>query len=157
MDFLKIFIAAFTATNIMTTFSYVISMTYNKLFKEPVLLNYILDSVGMNLHGKWKKAAGWLAHYIVGVLFVFTYDAIWTYTNIEFGWKSGLAFGMISGIVGIVGWQTIYLLPSKKPNVLLREYYVQLFFAHIIFAAAVFIAFQIYEFDPVSKITDAAY
>ena len=152
MDLLKVFIAAFSATNIMTTFSYFISITYGKLFKEPVLLNFVLDGAGLSIQGRLKKVSGWLAHYIIGLLFVFTYEAVWTYTGINFGWASGILFGIISGFIGILGWQTIYMLPRKKPDVPLKDYYIQLFFAHIIFACAVVVAFKIYEFDPVGRL-----
>ncbi|HEU0137456.1 MAG TPA: hypothetical protein VFQ50_09200 [Flavobacterium sp.] len=127
MDILKVLIASFSATNIMTTFSYLLSVTYGKLFKEPVLLNFILDGVGVSLKGRWKKAGGWFAHYIIGVLFVFAYEAIWLYTGVVFSWGSGLIFGAVSGFVGIIGWQTIYLLPRQKPDVPLHDYYLQLF------------------------------
>jgi len=154
MDILKIMIAAFSATNIMTTFSYLISVTYNKLFKEPVMLNYILNGVGISLNGKLKKAEGWIAHYIIGLFFVIIYESIWRYTDIKFGWISGLAFGAVSGGIGILGWHLIYRLPDKKPVAPLRDYYLQLFLAHIIFACAVVVAFKIFKYDPVQHIQD---
>jgi hypothetical protein len=155
MDFLRIFIAAFSATNLMTTFSYIISHHYGLLFKEPVLLNYVLENRGVHLHGKLKKASGWIAHYIIGFLFVMTYEFIWTFSDVEFGWRSGLVFGIVSGFVGIFGWQLIFLLPRKQPDVRLKEYYIQLMFAHIIFALAVVVAFTLYEFDPVTRVSNA--
>jgi len=51
MNLLKIAIAAFSATNIMTTFSYLLSASYKKLFKEPVMLNFILEGMGIYLKG----------------------------------------------------------------------------------------------------------
>lgn len=52
MNLLKIFIAAFSATNIMTTFSYLLSTNYKKLFKEPVMMNFILEGIGSTLRAK---------------------------------------------------------------------------------------------------------
>jgi len=52
MNLLKIFIAAFSATNIMTTFSYLLSTNYKKLFKEPVMMNFILEGIGIHLKAK---------------------------------------------------------------------------------------------------------
>jgi hypothetical protein len=152
MNVFKIMIAAFSATNIMTTFSYIISLSYNRLFKEPVMLNFILDNMGITLKGKWKKAGGWLAHYIIGFFFALIYETLWRYTGIKFGWLSGIAFGIASGVVGIIGWHIIYRLPDEKPVAHLREYYLQLFFAHIIFACAVVIAFKIFDYDPLSHL-----
>ena len=152
MDLLKIAIAAFSATNIMTTFSYIISKTYNKLFTEPVMLNYILDAIGINLGGKLKKAQGWIAHYFIGLFFVILYESVWRFSQIKFGWISGLAFGAVSGGIGIIGWFFIYRLPDKKPKAPLRDYYLQLFLAHIIFALAVVAAFKIFKYDPLSHL-----
>ncbi|HEX8270458.1 MAG TPA: hypothetical protein VF581_11255 [Flavobacterium sp.] len=154
MDFLKIAIAAFSATNIMTTFSYLLSVTYDRLFKEPVLLNYILDQIGICPKDKWKGIAGWLAHYVVGLVFVTIYQIVWLFTDMKFGWLSAIILGAISGVVGILGWRLMFRLPDKKPNVPLHDYYVQLFFAHIVFACAVVVAFKIYEYDPVSHLTE---
>jgi len=85
MNLLKIAIAAFSATNVMTTFSYLLSASYKKLFKEPVMLNFILEGVGINLKGKAHKLAGWIAHYIIGFALVICYELIWRYTAVEFG------------------------------------------------------------------------
>ena len=49
MDLLKLVIAAFSATNLMTTFSYLLSASYKKLFKEPVMMNFILEGVGNSI------------------------------------------------------------------------------------------------------------
>lgn len=43
--FLKILIASIVATSIMTIVSYSISYFFKKLYKEPVLLNYLLVSL----------------------------------------------------------------------------------------------------------------
>lgn len=139
----------------MTTFSYLVSLHYNRLFKEPVLLNYVLDDLHLCPKGKMKFISGWLAHYIVGVMFVISYSLVWTYTEVEFGLISGIVLGIISGIIGILGWRLIYRLPSKEPHVPLHEYYLQLFFAHIVFACVVVVAFILYDYDPVGRIQDS--
>jgi hypothetical protein len=151
MNLLKIFIAAFSATNIMTTFSYVLSTKYKKLFKEPVMMNFILEGVGIHLKGKGNTLGGWIAHYIIGFALVITYEAIWRYTVVPFGFVSGIILGIASGVIGIMCWRAIYLT-SIHEDVSRRSYYIQLFFGHILFAVAVVIAFQIFKYDPLSKI-----
>ena len=155
MNIAKIMIAAFSATNVMTTFSYLMSIHYKKLFKEPVLLNYILDDLHLCPKGKWKFISGWLAHYIIGLFFAFLYALIWEYTRLKFGIISGIVLGIVSGFIGILGWKLIYKLPRKEPHVRLKEYYVQLFFAHVLFACVIVIGFMLYEYDPVEKIGNA--
>ena len=151
MNLLKIAIAAFSATNIMSTFSYLLSTSYKKLFKEPVMMNFILEGIGIHLRGKWHKLGGWIAHYIIGFALVITYEAIWRYTTVKFGFLSGVIFGIVSGLAGIMCWRAIYLT-SIHDDVSRRSYYIQLFFGHILFAIAVVIAFRIFRYDPISKI-----
>ncbi|TRW23814.1 hypothetical protein FMM05_11665 [Flavobacterium zepuense] len=151
MNLLKIFIAAFSATNIMTTFSYLLSATYKRLFKEPVMMNFVLEGIGIRLKGRWNKIGGWIAHYIIGFAIVISYEAVWRYTSVKFGFVSGIIMGVITGLIGIMCWRAIYLT-SIHEDVSRRSYYIQLFFGHIIFACAVVIAFKIFKYDPISKI-----
>jgi len=135
----------------MTTFSYLLSAGFKKLFREPVMMTYILKGFGIRLTGKWHKVGGWLAHYFIGLIMVLCYEALWRYTGISFGFLSGIIFGVVSGLIGIAIWRAIYLT-SIHDDVSRRSYYIQLFFGHIIFACAVVIAFKIFKYDPVSKI-----
>lgn len=152
MNILKILLAAFSATNVMTTFSYLMAGKYKRLFAEPVLLNFILDRLQLCIPGRFKKSTGWLAHYIIGFAFVFAYALLWRYAEIGFGWLSALLFGIASAVIGMIGWTLIYRLPDKKPPVPLRDYYLQLFFAHIIFALVTVAAFKVFDYDPLGKV-----
>lgn len=152
MNILKLLIAAFSATNIMTTYSYLISISFKKLFKEPVMLNFVLEGVGITPKGKWKKFSGWLAHYLIGFAMVLVYEMIWHYSDIEFGFVSGIVFGIVSGFVGVACWRLTYRLPDGNPYIRSKEYAIQLFFGHVIFAVAVVVAFKIFKYDPLSYI-----
>ena len=154
MNLLKIMIAAFSATNIMTTYSYLVSISFKELFREPIMLNFILDGAGINLKGRFRKFSAWLAHYLIGLAFVLIYEAVWRYTNIEFGFTSGICFGIISGLIGVSAWRLCYRLPDGKRHVPSKEYAIQLFFGHVIFAVAVVIAFKIFNYDPLSYVYD---
>lgn len=143
MDFTRIILATIVGTTWMTGFSYLISTTFNKLYKEPVLLNYLLLFLGVDMHENSKKLSGWIIHYIIGLLFVIAYDILWQYA-IEFSWISGIIFGMISGIIGIIGWIIMFRIPDAHLNLDYKGYYIQLFFAHIVFALGVVIVYKIY-------------
>src|SRR5688572_17576195 len=132
MNLLKLAIAAFSATNLMTTFSYLLSASYKKLFREPVMMDFILKGIGICLKGKWHKVGGWIAHYIIGFALVITYESIWRYTFVRFSMVSGIIFGVCTGILGIISWHAIYRT-SIHEDVSPRSYYIQLFFGHIIF------------------------
>jgi hypothetical protein len=152
MNFIKIFIAAFSATNVMTTFSYLLSHRYKTLFTEPVLLNYALNEIDMHPKGKLRNLSGWLAHYAIGLVFVVSYEMAWRLAGIPFNLWTGVGFGIISGFIGILGWKMIFFLPHKKPKVTIDDYYIPLFFAHIVFAIAVVVAFKIFAYDPMEKL-----
>lgn len=121
MNLLKIMIAAFSATNIMTTYSYLVSISFKKLFKEPVFLNFVLEGAGIRPKGLWKKFSAWLAHYLIGFAFVLIYEAIWRYTEIEFGFISGICFGIVSGLVGVSSWPFVTAYPTEKDRFRLRN------------------------------------
>lgn len=151
MNLLKIAAAAFSATNIMTAFSYLMSACFKKLFQEPVIMDYLLKHLGIKLEGRWNKAAGWFAHYIIGFVMVLCYAVLWRYTDIDFGFISGIVFGMISGLIGVALWRKIYRTSIHR-DVSAKYYYIQLFTAHIVFAIVAVIAFKIFKYDPISKI-----
>jgi len=143
MEVLKIIIATLIGTTVMTAFSYYISEKFDKLFKEPVLLNYLMVMAGLNLKGNLEKLAGWVLHYFIGLLFVIAYNYIWKLY--ELSWLSALYLGIGSGIVGIVSWIIMFSMSSATPKVHFKEYYLQLFFAHIFFAFAVTATYKIFE------------
>ena len=145
MDIVKILLATLTGTTLMTAFSYLVSEAYNKLFKEPVLLQIMLRLLHVEANDNTRLVLGWLIHYIIGLFFVLGYEVAWNHFDIEITWISALIFGAISGILGIIGWIIIFSLPSKKPRVHFAEYYLQLFFAHLIFALGAWIIYEIYQ------------
>ena len=144
MDFIRIILATLVGTSLMTAFSYLISNAFNKLYKEPVLLNYLLQFLGINMRDNVKRLAGWVIHYIIGLLFVVIYDILWQ-NLIEFSWLSGIVFGIISGIIGIMSWILMFkTISNDELNIDYKGYYTQLFFAHIVFAIGVVIVYKLY-------------
>jgi len=139
MEFIEIIIAALAGTSAMTLFSYLISETFRKLYKEPLLLEFLMSSLDFQLSGRQKTIVSWSLHYFIGLLFVFLfYLPIWLESDwYEVTIESGLIFGCIAGGVGIAGWNIMFRLSPMDPPVDTGGYYLQLFFAHIIFALTV--------------------
>lgn len=125
-------------TTVMTAFSYLVSASFGKLFAEPILINYVMRLSRIGVRPKMTGIAGWLLHYLIGLLFVWPYHRIWHAGILPENWVSAFILGAASGIIGILGWMLIFRLPRKEPRVAFTEYYLQLFFAHIFFAAAAF-------------------
>lgn len=131
--FLQILIASIAATSAMTLFSYIISKSFRELYKEPVLLTFILSKLNLDLSIKTKTILAWLLHYFIGLIFVIIYHILWFYNILRLSLLSALLLGAISGIIGIISWMFMFKITDHKPQIDFKGYYIQLFFAHIIF------------------------
>ncbi len=144
LDILKILLATIAGTTTMTAFSYYVSEKFKEIFKEPVLLNFLLKAMKKEWLPEKTEAAGWILHYVFGLLFVLIYHAIWSWTDIDPTWFTGVIFGMISGVVGIISWHFMFKFSNHKPKIKFKQYYVQLFIAHIIFALTVIAVYRLF-------------
>ncbi|MGO4770510.1 hypothetical protein ACEN2I_02520 [Flavobacterium sp. W22_SRS_FK3] len=131
--FLKILIASIAATSAMTLFSYVISKSFRELYKEPVLLTFVLSKLKLDLPLKTKTTIAWFLHYFIGLFFVTSYHLFWVNDILKTSFLNALLLGALSGIVGIIGWILLFKIADFKPKIDFKGYYIQLFFAHVIF------------------------
>lgn len=134
MNFFKITIAALVGTSFMTAFSYVISESRKKQFREPELLNKLVRRLPISGISPTKKGAtGWVLHYVVGFMFNAFFDRIWQKSILKINTKSGLTLGAIFGLFGILIWKLTFKFHPNPPNINLKEFFYQLFIAHLIF------------------------
>lgn len=132
--FLQLLLISFGATSAMTWFSYTMSRNFRELYNEPVLLSKVLSELDFKFSPQNKKNLGWLFHYCIGFLFVLAYYIFWVKDILSVSIFSGLFLGIASGIIGIISWMVIFKLTNYQPSIDFKGYFVQLFFAHIIFA-----------------------
>lgn len=122
------------ATSLMTLFSYLAARIMSRQFREPQLLNILIKrSSKIPLSPGKKSPAGWIIHYSIGWLFVFLFDLIWKFTELEPSLLSGALLGFIFGFIGISGWKIMFYLNPDPPELDFRKFYFQLIIAHIIF------------------------
>jgi len=133
LPIIKILLATIGATSMMTLFSYIISGSFKELYKEPLLLKYLLKRTSIELSDNGKEILAWLIHYFIGLIFVVCYHFIWKLDLLEITLINGLLLGAICGIIGILGWMIMFKASGYKPNIDYKGYYFQLFFAHVIF------------------------
>jgi len=132
------------ATTLMTIFSHIVSRLRNREFTEPVLLNRFLCGFGILKEYQLKKSiAGWIIHYCVGLLFLLSYYFIWSSPLADPTLTTALVLGSVSGLVGIAGWAVLFRLQSIPANLIVAEYYAQLFVAHLIFALTATVTFRL--------------
>jgi len=129
---LTILLATIAATTLMTILSYLFSATFRELYKEPLLLKYLMQRLGSPLSANTEEILGWVMHYVIGLLFVLSYQLLLHYNILDISWTSGILFGAVAGLVGIAWWHTMFKL-SNFPPIDFKGYYWQLFLVHIIF------------------------
>lgn len=130
----QILIVAIAATSTMTLFSYAVSASFREMYKEPVLLTYLLTTFKINLPNATKTTLAWLLHYGIGVVFVTAYHYFWARNILELSIVHALLLGIISGFIGIISWMVLFKIANYKPSIDYKGYYIQLFVAHVIFA-----------------------
>lgn len=145
MTAISTLLVAYIAVALMTTFSYIYSNMRKGKFKEPMLLNELMARLHwLPIHTIAYHPLGWMIHYAVGVLFVVAFQLVRGSTGIDITFLTTTVAGAIFGVIGIVGWQiTFRIHPSPPPDIRLREYYLQLFVAHIIFGIGMFAAYYL--------------
>lgn len=144
MDVFKIVTASVTGVSVMTAFSYWLSHVALQKFKEPQLLNYLLNRWHLQLFQPRERLAGWLIHYAIGIIFVIAYDLIWRFTEARVSWLNAIVFGLFSGVVGATVWALLFRTAPPPPKVNFTSYYLQLLPAHVLFALGVVLIYKIW-------------
>lgn len=138
---MKILIASILATAVMTAFSYIVSESFKKLFKEPVLLSYAIGRFHLNTSQNTERVLAWLLHFFIGFMFVVSYHFIWKWDLRSFSFPISLILGALSGIIGIISWHFIFKFTNHQPRIVFKEYYLQLFIAHVFFGATAYYSY----------------
>lgn len=133
MDLLKIAGAALTGTSAMTLFSYAVSDTRNKQFREPEILSKLIKRL---LHVQDKttaKTEGWALHYAVGTGFAFAYDQLFKHSRLKPDFLTGIMLGAASGLIGSLAWNMVLKTHPHPPKLQLKRYFGHLLIAHILY------------------------
>jgi len=145
MNILQIISGAVIGTSLMTLFSYAMSRLRKKQFGEPALLNELLVRARLiKFISSRNHPAGWAIHYGVGLLFVIGYHVIAYLTDIEVTFGYFVLAGTISGLLGIGTWHLVFRGHPNPPTIDLKEFYLQLEAAHIIFGAGAYAGILIF-------------
>jgi len=143
MSMLHFIIAWLISVITMTLFSVVVNWFSKYEVREYVLLKWLIDR-----YPSLPEAPlyiGWVVHFCFGLGFMFIFEGLWVITPNYKTLLWGLAVGGFMGLLGIVGWMAMFYLHPRKPNINFTLYYVQLFFAHIIFSITAFGIYKSFE------------
>ncbi len=145
MNVSKIIASGFVGTSLMTLFSYIVSTIKRKNFKEPELLAD-LEKDALQYNAKeLSLPAGWSTHYSIGIVWAIVYHLLWEKTTIKPRVKSGLILGGISGLTGVVFWDTFFKIHPDPPRIDYKRFYGHLVLAHLVYGVFVTISGKNYK------------
>jgi hypothetical protein len=131
----KILLPSITATSLMTLFSHFIAAEEKKNFSEAKLLGKI-EKKQLHIPKRFAISAGWTTHYTVGVMMTLLFEMYKLYVNKKPAAYHTMIYGAFAGLLAIGAWsQLLKMLPRRSGNYY-KKFYMQLIFAHVIFAAA---------------------
>lgn len=141
----KIIVAGLVGTTLMTLYSYYISKKEKEQYREPELLNALVDRSRYlpQIADKQKHPFGWAAHYGIGIMFVIAYRLLWKESLKNPSLFRTAVIGAASGGIGIVSWKFFFSEHDNPPANDRQGYYRQLFYAHIIFSASAIITYRL--------------
>ncbi|MEO2061619.1 MAG: hypothetical protein ABGW97_01455 [Christiangramia sp.] len=125
------------ATLAMTLFSYVCGRITGHQFREPQLLNHLIRTSVLKLAPSNRHWLGWLVHFLFGIFFAGLMLFSENLFNFPLNVLNTILIGFLAGILGIIGWQLMFFLNPDPPKIHLRNFYLQLIVAHIIFTSTV--------------------
>lgn len=139
---IQIVLGILVGTSLMTLFSYFMTYEMKEQFKEPQLLNELLNRSEL-FAVEDSRIGGWVIHYGMGTVFVTLYHFIWQHYQIDPSLLNGSIFGFVSGFIGIAGWVLVFRSHHNPPAVELSDYFVHLIAAHIIFGIGAAVGYGI--------------
>lgn len=129
----RILFSAFVATSAMTLFSYLISETKNKNFREPEVLGQLINRLPIVVSKESAQISGWGIHYAIGFFFVALYSELWERTKVKPSLTSGTLLGAGSGVIGVIGWKLMFEGHPNSPAKNLKSFFGHLLLAHVVF------------------------
>ncbi|ABQ05670.1 hypothetical protein [Flavobacterium johnsoniae] len=141
---LQVLLSSAAATTVMTLCSYAVSAAAREIYKEPILLAYILKQLHLNISSDAKNMLGWVLHYVIGLAFVTAYHLLWSHKILDATILSSIMLGAASGMLGIIGWIVLFKIVHQKPNIDYKGYYAQLFAVHVIFGVTAFLVYRLF-------------
>ncbi len=136
-----------TGTLLMTIFFNMMSAYNNKIMSMHLVLRTML-TFGRNYQGNlsWHRRAvltGYLAHYGIGVFFMFLYYVLWRYEIVAPDFAGGLFLGAAGGVISIIFWYWFFVIHPNPPKVPLRGYFTNVFLAHFVFALSAIVTYHL--------------
>ncbi|MFP5042880.1 hypothetical protein [Parasediminibacterium sp. JCM 36343] len=141
-EFKKVLSMGILATSAMTIFSYLVSELMSENFREPEIMTVFIKDL-LPTAKQYAPYLAWGLHYIIGFSFVIIYVKLWHSNKLKLNIQSGMLLGAISGIFGIIGWYITLKVYHNPLNTNLKDFFIILFFAHIVFGIFAMIGYAL--------------
>lgn len=136
MEVRKTLRSAIVATSAMTAFSYNASWLMEQNYKEPELLAGKLEPALPQQHKGLSGPGGWAAHYSFGIIWSLLLIKFMETMDIKASARNSILIGSAGGITAIACWKILFQTHSSPPKTHRRNFYAQLFLAHLVFTGA---------------------
>jgi hypothetical protein len=128
-------LSSVAGTTAMTIFSYWASRNKKEQFREPELLAEFIARLQNKKVNKKHTAAGFLLHYMTGLMFSAVFTQFWKFTPFKPNLKSGIMLGGLAAIDGLMVWKMTKELHPDPPKIPYKKHFMHLIPAHVIFGA----------------------
>jgi hypothetical protein len=145
IKFKKVLLSGMLGTSGMTVFSYVASELMSENFREPEIMCFLFKNLLVNpqQYEPYLILLAWSVHYVIGFIFVLIYVKLWDNNTLKSNLVSGIFLGAICGVVGIIGWYFTLKIHPNPPSLNLKNFFIILFFAHIVFGIFAMIGYRL--------------
>lgn len=146
MNIFSYLFALLTSVGVMTAFSAIMSVKLKCEFREHILLSKLISnhSLKQKENGGYLML-GWLIHFLIGGFFLVVYAVLWEYIALIRTLLGSIVFGILIGVMGIIGWTILFKLDSNPPNINFHAYYIQLIIAHVFFSLGNLVIFLLLD------------
>lgn len=146
MPILAIIISGIVGTLVMTGIIFFISLVNNKAMKVPRLLGTLITFSTTPDGGLCRTprclSIGTMAHYGMGILFVFCYYLLWQLGIGKPTVLYALIFGAFHGILAVLIWWLFFKVHPHPPTLNLPDYLLSILVGHLFFALSGIICFN---------------
>jgi len=128
----KVTLSGLTGTSLMTLFSYLVSQSKDRNFKEPERLAELMERLSPSIDKGTAVPAGWAAHYGMGMAWAFVHAFLFQ-KGVKTNLKNTFILGALSGAAGVLIWRLTFKLHPNPPQIHFNRYAGHLILAHIIY------------------------
>jgi len=138
----NILIPGIVGTSAMTVFSYMVSESKKRNFREPEVLGQLIARLPARVTKEKALLAGWGLHYAIGVIFMTFFNGFWKHNGGKPSLLSGAKLGAASGLIGTISWKGMFEIHANPPAKNLKRFFGHLILAHVVFGVFCSLAYK---------------